>query len=324
MDEFSFIEEYLAPLTFGKIEALSLQDDAAILQQKPGYDIVITKDAIVEGTHFFASDSPDDIAKKLLRVNISDLAAKGAKPYCCFLALILPKKLPSKWLQNFTAALKDDLKEFGCFLAGGDTSSNDGGLVLTLTAIGYVPNGKAILRSGAALGELVFVTGTIGDAYLGLEIMQGKYTALSASAKEFAMNRYHIPQPRITIGQQLCGIATACADISDGLLADLGNICKASKVGAEIKLGLVPISSSGMEAATIDKNFKISAITGGDDYELIFTAPASMQNKIAQIAISNDIKIINIGKIVAGNGVKLSGDNGEEIKIGRAGYRHNF
>jgi len=324
MDEFSFIEKYLSPLTFGKSEALSLKDDAAIIRQKTGYDLIITKDAIAEGTHFFAKDAPYDIAKKLLRVNISDLASKGAQPYCCFLGLILPKNITEKWLKDFTSGLRDDLQEFGCFLAGGDTSVHDGGLVLTLTALGYVPTGKAILRSDAKAGDLVFVTGTIGDSYLGLQLLQAKYSALSGPSKEFAINRYYIPQPRLSVGKLLGEVATSCADVSDGLLADLGNICKASKVGAEILLENVPLSAAAQETANLDSNFKINAITGGDDYELIFTVSAAMQNEIEAIAEKTGIRITKIGKILEGTGVKLLGINGEEIVTKMDGYKHNL
>ena len=169
MNEFSFINQFLTPLTFGNPEAISLTDDAAIIPNKPGYNLIITKDAIAEGTHFFKNDDPYLLAKKLLRVNISDLAAKGAEPYCCFMAMALPKNTSTEWLKKFTEGLKDDLGNFGCFLAGGDTTSHDGGLVLSLTALGYAPNGKAILRKGAKVGDLIFVTGTIGDSYLGLQ-----------------------------------------------------------------------------------------------------------------------------------------------------------
>lgn len=324
MDEFSFIERYLSPLTFGKSEALSLQDDAAIIPCRPGYDTIITKDAIAEGTHFFKDDSPYDIARKLVRVNISDLAAKGATPYCCFLALILPNNSNEKWLQEFTSGLKNDLEEFGCFLAGGDTTAHNGGLVLTLTALGHVPTGKTILRKGAVSGDIIFTTGTIGDSYLGLEILKGNYKILSRQAKEYSQKRYFIPEPRINIGKELLNIATSAADISDGLLADLENICKASNVGAEITLSKIPFSSAALEAINIDNNFLIKAIAGGDDYELIFTAPAHMENKISEISQKTGIKITKIGKITAGYGVKTIGDNNQSIVINNKGYRHSI
>lgn len=322
MDEFSFIEKYLTPLTFGKAEALSLKDDAAIIPQKPGYDIVISKDAIVEGTHFFKNDSLYDIARKLVRVNISDLAAKGATPYCCFLALILPQNSSEQWFQQFTNGLKDDLQEFGCFLAGGDTTVHNGGLVLTLTVLGYVPTGKTILRSGANDGDLVFVTGTIGDSYLGLETLRGNYKDLSQEAKKFVQGRYFIPEPRISVGQELLNIASSATDVSDGLLADLENICNSSGVGAEIILDKIPFSPAAVEASNTDNGFFIKAITGGDDYELLFTAPASMQNKIDEISQNTGIEISNIGKIMPSGGVKLLTENGKEVWIERLGYRH--
>ena len=324
MDEFSFIEKYLSPLAFGKAEAVSLKDDAAIIPQKPGYDIVITKDAIAEGTHFFKNDSPYNIAKKLLRVNISDLAAKGAIPYCCFLALVLPRNLDEEWLAEFTASLKDDLQEFGCFLAGGDTTSHDGGLVLTLTALGHVPTGKAILRSGAAVGDLIFATGTIGDSHLGLQLILGKYTDLSIASKEFLINRYNIPQPRTGIGTELLNIASSATDISDGLLADLQNICNCSKLSAALPLKSIPFSKAAKEAIKLHPELQLSALSGGDDYELLFTAPPSMQDKILEISQKSDIHITKIGEIRSGSGIRLLDKAGREITVDKKGYRHFF
>ncbi len=321
MDEFSFIEKYLAPLTFGNPEALSLKDDAAIFSPKSGYDIVITKDAIAEGTHFFKNDDPYKLAKKLLRVNLSDLAAKGAIPYCCFLALILPENTPEEWLEQFAAGLKDDLSGFSCFLAGGDTTAHNGGVVLTLTALGHVTAGKALLRSGARAGDGVFVTGTIGDSYLGLQLIKNqelKTIEESRGSDSYLISRYHVPQPRISVGTKLSGVATSCTDISDGLLADLENICNCSQVGAEIMLDKVPLSISLAEADAI------KAITGGDDYELLFTAPENMERNINDISEKTGIKITKIGKITGDNAVTLLNKNGEIIPVFRSGYRHKI
>jgi thiamine-monophosphate kinase len=238
--------------------------------------------------------------------------------------MVLPKNITAEWLQDFTRGLRDDLQEFCCFLAGGDTVLHSSGLVLTLTALGYVPAGQAILRSGAQAGDRIFVTGTLGDSYLGLQLLQGKYGTLSVYSKKFAIDRYHLPQPRLSVGTQISCIATSCADVSDGLLADLENICKASNVGAELLLQKLPFSAPVQEAAHLDSNFKINAITGGDDYELIFTATEAMQNEIWAISAETGVRISKIGKITQGRGVKLLGENGAEIITQTTGYKHKF
>lgn len=318
MDEFSFIEKYLAQLTFGNKEALFLKDDAAIFSPQAGYDFVITKDALVEGTHFFKNDDPYLLAKKLLRVNISDLAAKGATPYCCFLALILPKNTSEEWLKGFASGLRDDLSEFGCFLAGGDTTSHEGALALSLTIIGLVPSGKAILRSGAKNGDSVYVTGTIGDSYLGLVSASVNSTNASTSTT----SRYYLPQPRPNIGKLLSDIASACIDVSDGLLADLSHICECSEVGAEISINKVPFSEDVTNSIKTDSEFAIKAITGGDDYELLFTAPAGIEEKIAEISNQASAPITKIGVIKIGSAVVVLDKHGNEIVIDKLGYKH--
>lgn len=319
MDEFSFIEKYLQPLTFGKGDALNLKDDAAIIPNKPGYDTVITKDAIAQGTHFFKGDNPAKLAQKLLRVNISDLAAKGASPYCCFLALVLPKHTNEAWLEEFAEGLNNDLKEFGCFLGGGDTVVHDGPLVLSLTAIGHVPNGQAILRSGADVGDVIFVTGTIGDSYIGLQHI--KNAGILAVNQNYT-DRYYLPQPRLSVGLQLQNIASSCIDVSDGLLADLTHICGCSKVGAEIELCKLPLSLMGEEATNSDKIFPLKAISGGDDYELLFTSPARNINQIKEISRKTGVRITKIGKITPGNSVDVLDGSGNKVEAKNYGYKH--
>lgn len=318
MDEFSFIEKYLSPLTFGKKEALGLKDDAALLPSKPGFDLVITKDALVESTHFFKGDEPYFLAKKLLRVNLSDLAAKGAEGYCCFLALVLPRDVKGDWFAAFASGLKDDMEKFGVFLAGGDTTSHDGPLALSLTAIGLVPSGSAILRKGTKIGDGVFVTGTIGDSYLGL-------TRIGAGNKHEldATNRYYLPQPRMEVGKLLRGVASACADISDGLLADLGHICECSSSGAKVLLEDIPFSEEVRKEINTDSGFAIKAVTGGDDYELVFVAAPEKENDIIEISRKTGTAITKIGVITNGNKVKLLAD-GQEIEVNKFGYKHSI
>ena len=323
MNEFSFIKNLLSPLTFGNGEALGLNDDAAIIPNKEGCELVITKDAMAEGTHFFKGDDPYILAKKILRVNISDLAAKGATPYCCFLALTLPNNTDNIWLEKFSEGLKEDLSRFNCFLAGGDTTSHNGRLVISLTTLGHIAAGKAILRSGAKENDLIYTTGTIGDSYLGLNILQGNFSYLPQKAKDFVISRYHLPQPRIEAAKELANIATSSIDISDGLIADLQHICDCSGIGAEITLDNIPFSDAAEEISE-DSNFKLKAITGGDDYELLFTTTPNMEAKIKLISKQTKTKITKIGKITNGNTVTLLDKNKNIIPVINSGYQHKL
>lgn len=325
MDEFTFIKKYLAPLTFQNPAALGLMDDAAVLPVKAGFDTIITKDAIAQDTHFFKNDNPANIARKLLRVNLSDLAAKGAEPYCCFLALLMPKDTSEDWLKTFSQGLHSDLQEFNFFLAGGDTVIYDGPVVLTLTAIGYAPTGKVLKRNGAKAGDLIFVSGTIGDSYLGLKQLQSKHQVIDINVEiDTPIGRYLLPDPRIKLGIHLRNIANSSADISDGLYADLSHICECSNIGAEIFLEQIPLSDYGRKALREDKDFIKKAITSGDDYELVFTAPANLQEKIAFLARELNLNITEIGKVTQGNEINIIDKNGEKLQLQTKGYTHSL
>jgi thiamine-monophosphate kinase len=319
--EFTLISQYFSPLSKNFPGAFGLTDDAAIISPKAGYDLVITKDAIVENVHFFADDNPYTIALKLLGVNLSDLAAMGAKPYAYLLAIVLPSNIYEEWLAEFTRGFGEGIAKFGGALIGGDTTSHNGPLTLSLTAIGEVPQGKALMRSGAKQDDLIFASGTIGDSYLGLQLLKNNITDVPKDAAEYMIERYDIPQPRVALGEQLIGIATACIDISDGLVADLGHICETSKCGAEINFGDVPFSDFA-EKIIRGRADAINLLTGGDDYELLFTAPALAENSIADIAKQLNLRITKIGKIVAGERVKVLDKNGQEIIVQRGGYQH--
>ncbi len=321
MQEFSFISKLLSPLTFNNKEALGLKDDAAIIPSKPGYDIVITKDMIAEGTHFFKGDDPKNLAKKLLRVNISDLAAKGATPYCCFLSIALPKNISEKWLKDFSSSLKEDLNLYGLFLSGGDTIAHNGNLVLSLTALGLIKKNKTILRSGAKEGDLIFVTGNIGDSYLGLQILKGDLQTTKKNC-ELLVSRYHLPQPRIQIGKKLVNIASSAVDISDGLIADLEHICECSEAAAIINLNDIPLSTMARDITKKHPNLLLNIISGGDDYEILFTASQDKFKQIKQLSKSSGIPIIKIGSITKGKNIRLLDDNGKEIEIKNKGYEH--
>jgi thiamine-monophosphate kinase len=319
MDEFGFISALLAPLAKGQKGALGLKDDAAVLGVPRGYELVVTKDALCEGVHFIGDEPAGLIARKLLRVNLSDLAAMGAKPWGYFLALMLPASVGPAWLGDFAAGLGRDQKEFVIALMGGDTTCTKGPLSLSVTALGLVPSGKALRRSGAKKGDGIYVSGTIGDAALGLQVASFK---LQAETCNFFLQRYRLPQPRLKLGQRLRGIASACMDISDGLAQDLEHICTASGVGAEIDWPAVPLSSQARAALESIGNPYEIVLAGGDDYELLFTVPPGAERKLQAVAKSSEVPLTCIGRVVSGSGVRVLDAAQKEIMLARKGYRH--
>lgn len=317
MDEFGIISKYFSPLAKNYSGALGLKDDAAIITPNTNNNIVVTKDAIVENVHFFKNDSAHDIALKLLGVNLSDLAAMGASPLAYLIGVILPKNTNQNWLEEFSASMADGIKQYGGALIGGDTVSHDGPLTLTLTAIGEIPLGKELKRSGAKEGDLVFVSGTIGDSYLGLQSIKGH-----VEAYEYLQERYHKPIPRIEIGIKLREIASACIDISDGLVADLTHICESSGVGSEINLKNIPLSTHSRKIVDKNAGMLIKIINGGDDYELLFTCAAKKESEITNISKEVGIPIAKIGSITKGDKVTILDEAGSEIILQNGGYKH--
>ncbi len=316
-NEFDIIAKYFSPLAKKFPGAMNLTDDAAILPYENGYDFVVTKDLITEGTHFLKTDSAATLARKILGVNISDLAAMGAEPVAYLLGLVLPKTTNEKWLADFSLALQKGISEFGGHLIGGDTTSTTGGISLSLTAIGKVKKGKSLTRAGAKIGDKIFVSGTIGDSYLGLQVALGKIS-LPKKAHDYFLDRYNIPQPRIKLGRELVGIATSCIDISDGLVADLKHICECSAVGAEIYAEKIPLSSLTSQSLVLLEDM----ITAGDDYELLFTCPANKSTKAKAIAKKIGLQITQIGEITQGKKVNLLDINGKKIALKKEGYKH--
>lgn len=315
MDEFDLIRRCFAPLAAGFAGSLNLTDDAAILAPRPGHELVVTADAMSAGVHFIGNEAPGLIAQKLLRANLSDLAAMGAAPLCYFLTLAAPKDTGENWFSDFAAGLAQDQTSFGIHLAGGDTTATAGPLSLSLTALGEVPAGSALTRSGAKPGEHVYVSGTLGDAALGLAAIR------RGDAHSFLAQRYLLPEPRLALGRTLRGLATACMDISDGLLADMGHLCAASGVGAALHRDRLPLSDAAKaEAARPD--FWDAVVAGGDDYELLFTAPASRKADIGALARELGLPIARIGETAAGEEVALLGERGEALPTPHKGYRH--
>ena len=322
--EFELIAELFAPLarTPG---ALGLQDDVAIVTPSPGHDLIVTTDTVIADVHFRSDDPPDLVARKALRVNLSDLAAKGAKPLGILHALTLGAATDDAYLEAYATGLGVDLKAFGVALLGGDTTASKGALSVTVTAFGEVPHGTAVLRNGARAGDLLCVTGTIGDAAVGLRVLEGRALPMAPAHAEALVDRYRLPQPRVAVGQALRGLATASADVSDGLVADVGHICTASGVSAEIAWRKVPRSGALERALMDDPRLRQSVLGGGDDYEIVFTLPPDRHAAAAAAAARLGTPMAVIGRMVAamgGNGVTVLGDNGQAIDVTRPGYTH--
>lgn len=320
--EFDLIARYFAPLAEGFPGALGLLDDAALFDPAPGMQTVVVTDALVAGIHFLADDPAETIGRKLLRVNLSDLAAMGARPIAYQIAAVLPRHLDLDWLAGFVAGLAADQARFGVFLSGGDTVAGDGPTTLALTAFGEVARGRALRRAGARAGDLVCVSGTVGDGWLGLAALQGRADYLSASARDGAVARYRLPEPRVALGRALVGLAHAAIDISDGLIADLGHVCAASGLGAVVRADLLPLSAAGQAALIVDPEFRTRAATGGDDYELLFTVAEDRREAVAALARRLELPLLPIGRMTPGSGVRVVDDRGVDLPLPRGGYRH--
>ncbi|HEX4111415.1 MAG TPA: thiamine-phosphate kinase [Stellaceae bacterium] len=332
LDEFQRIARFFAPLAGPG--ALGLKDDVALIDGPAGMQYVLKTDAIVEGIHFFPTDPPRQVAQKLLRVNLSDLAAKGAEPVGYLLTTALTEAQDEAWLAEFAAGLAEDQKNFGLTLLGGDSVRTDGALTLSATAIGRVAAGQALLRGGARPGNAIFVSGTLGDASLGLKILQHKFVApakagaqgkrtspilgprLRGDDENYLIQRYRLPQPRLELGRKLVGLATAAMDISDGLVADLGHLCDASGIAAIVETAHLPMSDAARVLVANDPSLFMLALTGGDDYEILFTAPREVAPKLAGWDVTE------IGRIEAGQGVTVLDGEGKPMRLELAGYTH--
>jgi thiamine-monophosphate kinase len=327
--EFELIRRYFAPLAAATPAALGLGDDAAILTPRPGQDLVVTTDALVAGIHFLPDDPPDQIARKMLRVNLSDLAAKGASPLGYLMTCAFDALADESWIAAFCAGLAADQAEFGIGLLGGDTVGTPGPLTLSVTAIGDVPAGRALRRNAAQAGDLVFVSGTLGDSALGLKRLRGGLPALSSEEGAFLVDRYRLPQPRLRLGRALmeAGLAKAALDISDGLLADLGHVGEQSDLAAEVESAKLPLSPAASRALHDDPTLLGDIVAGGDDYELLFTAPVAAQGPIAALSERLGLRLTPIGRMmgVAGSrpgAVRLLDAKGQEIALKRRGWQH--
>ena len=320
LGEFGRIREFFAPLA--GLGALNLSDDAALLDCPSGYRLVVTVDQLVEGVHFLASDPPETVGKKLLRRNLSDLAAMGATPRHYLMTSALPKSRDDEWVRRFAEGLAEDQHRFGVALLGGDSTSTFGPVSLTLTAIGQIAVGREIRRSGAKPGDRVWVSGTIGDAFLGLKVLRGGYRELASEHRAALAERFQLPRPRTELGPRLMGIASAMIDVSDGLLADLGHICETSGVAATVELPRVPLSPAARAVVAGDATLPATLATAGDDYELLFTASPDEDSEIVSLSQSLGLPLAEIGIIESGAGVRLVDASGREIPVPAAGWRH--
>jgi thiamine-monophosphate kinase len=322
--EDSLIARYFRPIATDP-GAFNLGDDAAVLKAD-GDDIVVTTDAIVEGVHFLADDPPDTVARKALRVNLSDLAAKGATPAGFVLTLAL-RAADDAWLKPFARGLGSDAGLFGCPLLGGDTVSTPGPLMISITAFGRVPPGKMVHRSGAKPGDRVMVTGTIGDASLGLDILRGGAAASAladdAAAKAMLVGRYRVPQPRNALAKAVRDHANAAMDVSDGLAGDLAKLCTASGVSAVIDVPGIPLSAAAAKLLARGTVGIDAIVSGGDDYEILCAIPENRFEAFAKAAGVAGVAVTSIGTVIADTSAPrfLDGE-GREIALKRLSYSH--
>jgi thiamine-monophosphate kinase len=322
LGEFGRIERFFRPLSAGFPGAYALRDDAATIEISAGQELVVTTDAIVAGVHFLPDDPPFDISRKALRVNLSDLAAKGAHPLAYTLTLALGREVDDSWVAAFAAGLAADQAHYGVALIGGDSVSTPGPAWASITAFGSIGRSRMVLRSGARPGDRVFVTGTIGDSALGLAALQGQLELPAADAS-FLARRYRLPDPRNALAPALCAHASAALDISDGLAADFGHLCRASGVSGSIMFDRLPLSPAAGNALRSRPDLRATIVSGGDDYEILLTAPPSEATALLACAAQVGIDLSEIGTIAAGEGIAVVLDrDGAPMKLEKSGWTH--
>lgn len=317
LNEFSLIEHYFSAIGQAEGVVLGVGDDGALLDIPAGQHLVVSVDTLVAGVHFPLDAAPDDIARRALRVNLSDLAAMGATPRWFTLALTLPAA-DRGWLEVFSRALAMDAEQFGCALVGGDTTA--GPLGISIQLMGLVPAGRALTRSGARAGDHVFVTGTLGEGAAALQLFEPGLK-LTGTVREHLRKRFYQPTPRLQEGVKLRGLASAALDVSDGLLADLGHIAEQSALGAELQLSALPLAPWLKKLAHAE-TVQGWALSGGDDYELCFTVPPANLAGIEGMIADGELVASCIGRMTARVGVRCIDDSGELVHVDRAGYRH--
>jgi thiamine-monophosphate kinase len=307
--------------------AFGLTDDAAAIAPPPGCDLVLKTDGIVAGVHFFPDDPPDSVGKKALRVNLSDLAAKGARPLGFLLTLALPEAIGDAWLEPFARGLGADAELFACPLFGGDTDRTGGPITISIAVFGAVPPGKMVRRAGAKPGDRVVVTGTIGDAALALRLRCDPSAArrwrLTREQADHLRSRYLVPQPRLAIAAALRSHASAAMDVSDGLAGDLAKLCRVSGVATEIEVARLPLSDAARAALAREPALIETIVTGGDDYEVLACVPAEGVEPLRREASANGVAVTEIGTVTAGQGqARFLGADGEPLALARPSFSH--
>ncbi len=309
--------------------AFGLIDDAAAIEPPPGCDLVLKADAIIGGVHFFAEDDPSTVARKALRVNLSDLAAKGATPIGFLLSLALPREIDDKWLAAFAAGLGEDARTYGCPLLGGDTDRTPGPVVVSITVLGAVPHGRMLLRSGPQAGDILVVTGTIGDAALGLVLRHDPAAAsrwgLDAAGIQHLRERYLLPQPRNAVAFSLRQHATGGMDVSDGLVGDLAKMCRAAGLSVEVDAARVPFSTPARAALAAEPALIEPVLTGGDDFEVIAGVPEREVDALRAETAAAGVGVTPIGRFAApgesGPDARFLW-NGQPLAFARPSYSH--
>jgi len=336
MDEFALIRRHFGPLAATTAGSLDLRDDAALLDPPAGETLVLTLDTLVAGVHYLPDDPADSVAQKLLRVSLSDLAAMGARPVGYLLSVSLPRDVGEDWLAGFAGGLRADQERFGLGLLGGDTTATPGPANLSATLLGTVPKGRALRRGGAAPGEAVYVSGSLGEATVGLELARGGLPVLSVAPKdsdvpgipfdaaEGLIARYRCPAPRLALGRALLadGLATAAVDVSDGLVADLDHLLAPGGLGATVALNDVPLSAPLCQLAAQESAWLPRFVSGGDDYELLFTAPPDRAEAVAALAQRLALPLTRIGTVDPVPGVRLHDAHGVEVALAQGGWSH--
>ncbi len=322
--EFEIIAKYFAPLAAGHEGAFGLLDDAARVSAA---DAIITKDLLVEGVHFRGRDPMAAVAKKALRVNLSDLAAKGARPVGYFLGVVWPLGVNEETIAEFAEGLREDQDLFRIVLMGGDTTAHlakGAPLTISMTMIGIEASSGMVPRAGARIGDDVYVSGTIGDAGLGLAALQGEIKP-AAARKAFLVDRYQLPAPRVALGGALGGLASAAIDISDGLIADAGHVARQSSVSIDIAADKIPLSDAArawLETQADGDEAIAELATFGDDYEILFTVPASRRRSIEMASQLTKTPVTRIGTVSRGSEVRLIGASGNKISVKAGGFDH--
>jgi thiamine-monophosphate kinase len=324
--EDKLIARYFRPLARhpGTFE---FKDDAAAITPPPGHDLVLKTDGLIEGVHFFPDDPADSVARKALRVNLSDLAAKGATPLGFLLAIALPKGFSADWLADFSRGLGEDADAYRCPLLGGDTDSTPGPISISISAFGTLPTGTMVRRHGATAGDHVFVTGTIGDAALGLYVRRDAAMAakwkLDDTMRDHLVSRFRLPRPRNALAEAVRAHASAAMDVSDGLAADLAKLCRVSGVSADIDVGGVPLSPAGAKALAADDSLIEPILTGGEDYEILCAVAPGSVAAFEAAAAKAGVPVTDIGRIATGDAPPRFLDRaGAPLTFARPGYSH--